>query len=337
MIQQALASLTNQEALSQEDAYAVMTRIMHGEATDAQIGAYLTALRILGESAEVIAGSARAMREACTRITPAAGLVVDTCGTGGDGSHTINISTAAALVAAGAGVAVAKHGNRSVTSRSGSADVLEALGVNLELTPEGMKQCLDEVGIAFLFAVKLHPAMKHAIGPRRELGIRTLFNILGPLTNPAGARHGVLGVYARELVPVVAEALAALDVAHYLVVHGHDGLDELSTTGPSIVGVVTGGSVTETEVDPAALGLPLAAPGDLRGGTPEENAEALRAVLQGKPGPHRDIVVLNAAAALVAGTRAADLGEGLQQATDAIDSGAALEKLNALVAASSSL
>lgn len=335
MIQQVLAKATAGEVLSADEAYKAMSTIMSGEATDAQIGAYLTALHIHGESPEIIAGSARAMREACTPIHIDRDVVVDTCGTGGDGAHTINISTGAALVAAGAGLTVAKHGNRSITSRSGSADVLDALGVNIDIGPDGIQTCLEQVGIAFLFAIKLHPAMKHAIGPRKEIGIRTLFNILGPLSNPASARHGVLGVFSAALVPVVAEALANLDVIHYLVVHGGDGLDELTTTTSSSVAEVKNGSVELTEIHPSDLGLPVCKPEDLRGGEPEENAAGLRAILEGKSGPHRDIILLNAAAALVAGQTVSTLQDGIAKAAETIDSGAAREKLNALVETSS--
>jgi anthranilate phosphoribosyltransferase len=331
MIREAIARLAEDRPITGDEALLAMREIMAGEATPAQIAAYLTALRLRGESAAVIAGSARAMRENFTAVRAPSDAVVDTCGTGGDGAHTFNISTAAAFVAAGAGVPVAKHGNRGVSSRCGSADVLAALGVRLEVPAEVMGACLARIGVAFLFAPALHPAMKFAIGPRREIGIRTLFNILGPLSNPAGARRGVLGVYSADLVPVMAAAAAALGALHLFVVHGEDGLDELTTTGPSRVAEVRDGRVAESIIQPRDAGLPQAAPGDLVGGGPEENAAILRAVLAGAAGPPRDIVLLNAAAAIVAGGRAADLREGVALAARAIDSGAARQKLAALV------
>lgn len=334
MIQQALASLTNQEALSQEDAYAVMTRIMHGEATDAQIGAYLTALRILGESAEVIAGSARAMREACTRITPAAGLVVDTCGTGGDGSHTINISTAAALVAAGAGVAVAKHGNRTNTRASGSANVLAALGVNIECDAATQTRCLAEAGVCFSFAVKHHPAMKYAAPVRKQLGVRTIFNVLGPLTNPAGAKRQVMGVPSEAMTETIAGVLAALGAVRAMVVHSADGLDEISTTAPVAVAELIDGRITRRTVDAADLGLPRAKLDDLLIDSAGASATVIRDVLAGKAGPARDITAINAAAAIVVAASADDLPAGLAKAAESIDSGAASAALDKLIAIS---
>jgi anthranilate phosphoribosyltransferase len=331
MIREALTTLAGGSLIEGDTAYHVMKSIMAGEATDAQIGAYLTALHLLGESPEVISGSARAMREACTPVLTEAEIVVDTCGTGGDGSHTINISTAAAFVAAGAGVTVAKHGNRSVTSQCGSADVLRALGVNVDVQAEAMSRCIDTIGIAFLFALTLHPAMKHAIGPRRELGFRTVFNILGPLSNPASAKYGVLGVYGVDLVETVARAAAEIGCRRLFVVHGLDGLDEVTTTAPTRIGEVHDGEVKVYDFDACDIGVARSSPADLKGGTPEENAAALRSVLDGAAGPHRDIVALNAAAAIVAGQAASDLKEGLAAAAAAIDSGAAREKLDALV------
>ena len=333
MIREAIVKLVDGLGLSREEAQQSLRDIMQGQATPAQIASYITALRIRGETADVIAGSAAAMREHFTRVEGPGGVVIDTCGTGGDGMHTFNISTAVAFVAAGAGVAVAKHGNRSVSSRSGSADVLEALGVNLAVDAAVMAHCLREIGIAFLFAPALHPAMKHAIGPRKEIGIRTIFNILGPLSNPAGTQHGVIGVYARALVPVLARAAAQLGAKHLFVVHGSDGLDELTTTGRSHVAEVRDGEVFEYSIDPAGLGLPLAKPDDLRGGTPQENAEIIRRVLAGEEGPARDIVLLNAAAALVAGEKASDLEQGLRLAAASVDSGSAQRKLRELAAA----
>lgn len=331
MIREAIAKLVDNQPLTHDEAHATLQEIMGGEATPAQIASFITALRIRGETPEVIAGSARAMREKFTSVHPPAGIVVDTCGTGGDGAHTFNISTAAAFVVAGAGVTVAKHGNRSVSSRSGSADVLEALGVNIAVAADVMERCLREIGIAFLFAPSLHPAMKHAIGPRREIGIRTIFNILGPLSNPAGARYGVLGVYHRDLVLTLARAATALEVQHLFVVHGRDGLDEITTTTTSVVAEVRRDNVRLIEVDPRELGLPLARPADLAGGDPAHNAGIIRDLLAGRGGPARDIVLLNAAAALVAGQRAADLAEGLVLAARSVDESAASAKLDRLV------
>jgi len=342
-IREAIERVVAGQDLSEAEAEAVMGQIMAGEATPAQIGAFLAALRMKKETVGEITGCARAMRRSAIPVRPRRRDLVDTCGTGGDGAGTFNISTTAAFVVAGAGLAVAKHGNRSVSSHCGSADVLEALGVNLELTPEQIASCIDQVGIGFLFAPRLHPAMKHAIGPRREMGVRTIFNILGPLTNPAGAQRQLMGVYAPELTGVLAQVLGGLGVQAAFVVHGADGLDELSTTGINRVSYLREGAdaerpmVKDFSLDPAELGLPRARVEDLRGGTAEENAEITRAVLGGEQGPRRDVVLLNAAAALVAGGGAEGMEEGLQQAAEAIDSGAALEKLDALVALSQEL
>jgi anthranilate phosphoribosyltransferase len=335
MIREAIAKLVDNQPLTHDEAHAALREIMSGEATPAQIAAFITALRIRGETAEVIAGSARAMREHVTAVRTPAGAIVDTCGTGGDGSHTFNISTAAAFVAAGAGAIVAKHGNRGVSSRSGSADVLEALGVNIGAPPAVMEKCLETVGIAFLFAPSLHPAMKHAIGPRREIGIRTIFNILGPLSNPAGARHGVLGVYHRDLVLTIARAATALGVVRLFVVHGHDGLDEITTTTVSSIADVRGEEVNLYTLDPRDYAIPLASRADLVGGDPAHNAALIRGVLDGEPGPRRDIVCLNAAAALVAAGLAEDFRAGIELARAAIDDGRARAKLDALIAATS--
>lgn len=331
MIRECIAKLVEGSLPSGEEAYGTMKEIMAGEATDAQIAAYITALRIQGETADIIAGSVRAMRERFTPVTAARDVIVDTCGTGGDGARTLNISTAAALVTAGAGVTVAKHGNRSVSSRSGSADVLESLGVDINVRPDIMEACLKDIGVAFLFAVSLHPAMKHAIGPRREIAIRTIFNILGPLSNPASAKHGVLGVFSDPMVNLVADAAADLGFEHCFVVHGRDGLDEITTTTTTHVAEVKDGTVRHYDLDPTDLGIPPATIKDLEGGNPVENAAAIRALLQGRPGPFRDIVLLNAAAAIVAGGRAADFAEGLAVAAEAVDSGAAMAKLDALI------
>lgn len=323
------------ESLSIDEAEEVMSQIMAGEATPAQIGSYLTALRMKGETVEEITGSARAMRRPAVPVRPAASPadLVDTCGTGGDGAGTFNISTTAAFVVAGTGQKVAKHGNRSVSSKSGSADVLEALGANLDLTPEQVAKTIDEVGIGFLFAPRLHPAMKHAIGPRRELGVRTIFNILGPLTNPAGALSQVIGVYDEKLTEPLARVLGELNSRGAFVVHGHGGLDELTTTGRNRVSRLKEGQVITETLDPADLGFSRANLADLSGGAADENAQITRNILAGQEkGPRRDVVILNAAAALVAANRAKDLPAGIKLADESIDSGAALTVLDRFVA-----
>ena len=330
MIREAIAKLVEGHVISGHEALLVMRQIMAGEATPAQIASYLTALRMTGETPEIIAGSAKAMREHFTAVEPHADVVVDTCGTGGDGAHTFNISTTVAFVVAGAGITVAKHGNRSVSSKSGSADVLEALGVNVNVTPDVMSHCLKEIGIAFLFAPALHPAMKHAIGPRKEIGIRSIFNILGPLSNPAGALYGMLGVYQKSLVPVLAEAAASLGAKHLFVVHGHDGLDEVTLTGLTEVAEVKDGKVSNYTLNPKDFGLSLCNAADLTGGDPAHNAGIIKEILAGKKGPARDIVILNAAVAIVAGQKAKSIEEGIQQAAQSIDSGAARAKLEQL-------
>ena len=333
-VQQALDQLVRGEDLTAADAQSVMNQIMRGAATDAQIGAYLTALRIKGETRDEIVGSASAMRENATRVP--AGIdgsdLLDTCGTGGDDSGTFNISTTVAFVAAGAGVTVAKHGNRAASSQCGSADVLAELGVNLDLTPQQVGNCVAEVGIGFLFAIHLHPAMKHAIGPRRELKLRTIFNILGPLTNPAGARRQLMGVFAPELTETLAEVLGALGAETALVVSGQGGLDELTTTGPSQVSHWQDGALRNYTLDSADFGLARAELAQLKGGDAALNAAILRGVLDGsEQGPKRDIVLLNAGAALLAAGVVADVGQGIELARATIDSGAALAKLETLV------
>ncbi len=334
-IKTAISKVMGGESLTMVEADEVMTQIMAGEATPAQIGAYLAALRMKGETVAEISGSARAMRRPAVPIRPRTGPaeLVDTCGTGGDASGTFNISTTAAFVVAGTGQKVAKHGNRSVSSKSGSADVLAALGVNLELTPEQVAQAIDTVGIGFLFAPKLHPAMKHAIGPRRELGARTIFNILGPLTNPAGAMAQVIGVYDGALTETLAQVLGQLGSREAFVVHGHGGLDELTTTGPNKISRLADGQVTTTTLDPAELGFAPARLADLQGGDMEENAQITRRILAGQDtGPRRDVVVLNSAAALVVAGRAADFAEGIQMAGESLDNGAALDVLERFIA-----
>ncbi len=333
-IQEAIAKVIEGADLSQGEMTDVMNQIMSGEATDAQIGAFLIALRVKGECVDEIAGAASVMREKATPIATKHDVIVDTCGTGGDHSGTFNISTAAAFVAAGAGLCVAKHGNRAATSQCGSADVLGALGVNIEASPETVSRCLDDVGIGFLFAISLHGAMKYAIGPRREIGARTIFNALGPLSNPAGATRQVVGVYSPALTETLAGVLGTLGAERAFVVHGSDGLDEMTLTGPTRVSELKNGSVSTYDVLPGDFGL-MQAPADaLKGGDADYNAEITRSILNGEEGPRRDIVLLNAAAAIVAGDKARDLNEGVQVAAEVIDSGKALEKLEGLVAAS---
>lgn len=331
-IKEAISRLVEGQSLTEFEANEVMEQIMTGRATPAQIGGFLIALRQKGETVAEVTGFARAMRNNALSIHSHHPLVVDTCGTGGDGRCTFNISTAAALVVAGAGLPVAKHGNRSVSSKCGSADVLGELGLCLDLSHEKVAACIDEVGIGFLFAPSFHPAMKHAVGPRREMGVRTVFNILGPLTNPAGAQVQVLGVYDGTLTEMMAQVLGALGSQGAFVVHGADGLDELSTTGPNRVTRLQNGRTRTYSLDPQDLGLPRATLDDLKGGDARENATLVRDVLDGEPGPRRDVVLLNAAACLVAAEVADDLPHGLALAAESIDSGAARSKLDALVA-----
>ena len=330
MIQAALADLLEGRPLSRAQAHGVMDEIMRGEATSAQIGGFLVALRLKGETPEEIAGCAEAMREHVLVVRPERDDLVDTAGTGGDGASTINISTAAAIVAAAAGAGVAKHGNRAVSSASGSADVLEALGFSLELPPERIARSIDELGFGFMFAPMHHPAMRHAAPVRHDLAARTVFNVLGPLTNPAGARAQVIGVYSAELVRPIAESLAQLGARRAFVVHGAHGIDELSPTGPNLVGEVVDGDVSEREVDPLDLGIERCDPAELRGGSPAENAQAIREVFLGADGGRRNAILLNAAGAIAAAGHAADLREGLALAREAVDSGAAGEKLDVL-------
>lgn len=332
MIQDALARLLDGEDLSRDEARSVMDTIMSGEATPGQIGGFLVALRLKGETADEIAGSAEAMRAHAIPVHPKRDDLVDTAGTGGDGGRTFNISTAAALVAAAAGAGVAKHGNRSVSSASGSADVLEQLGFRLELEPERIAQSIDELGFGFMFAPTHHPAMKHAGPVRRELATRTVFNVLGPLTNPAGARAQVVGVYSPLLVPVIADVLAQLGARRAFVVHGAGGIDELSPTGSNLVCEVVDGTVRQREIDPLDLGIERCDPAELRGGTPAENAQRIREIFAGSGGGPRSAILLNAAGAIAAGGHASDLKEGIGLAREAIDSGAAAERLEALVA-----
>jgi len=332
-IQEAIKEIIAGKNLTVSQARDAFDAIMSGSATDAQIGSFITALRMKGETPDEITGAAAAMREKAARVVPADGRhVVDTCGTGGDGAHTFNISTAAAFVAAGAGALVAKHGNRSVSSKCGSADVLEALGVNIGADAAIMKQCLDEIGICFLFAPSFHKAMKFAIGPRKEIGIRTIFNIIGPLTNPSLARAQLLGVFSPQLTDVMATALLNLGSARAYVVHGGDGLDEITVTAETRVAELSNGNVTSYDIRPEDFGINRAALADIAGGTAQENAAIVKDVLNGKKGPRRDIVVLNAGFAVAASGLAADPKQGIAMAQEAIDKGKAMEKLQKLAA-----
>ena len=330
MIDAAISDVGDGHSLDRERARDVMREIMGGEAAQAEITAFLAALQAKGETAAEITGFAEAMREHVVPVTPTREPVVDIVGTGGDGAGTFNISTTAAFVAAAAGAAVAKHGNRAASSACGAADVLEALGFELDQPPERIAESIDRFGFGFMFARAHHPAMRHAAPSRQELGTRTVFNILGPLSNPAGARDGVFGVYAPELARTYAETLAGLGARRAFVVHGDGGLDELSPTGHNLVVEVRDGDVSEWELDPRSLGIYPADPASLRGGSAAENAAALRAVLAGERSGRRDAVLLNAGAALVAAGIADDLGEGLAIAAEAIDSGAAAARLDDL-------
>jgi anthranilate phosphoribosyltransferase len=332
MIQRALVAVLDGKDLSRAEMVEVMGEIADGGATPAQVGAFLAALRMKGETVDEIAGAADVMRARVDRVHVSKGVFVDTCGTGGDGRHTFNISTTAAFVVAGAGVTVAKHGNRAVSSRSGSADVLTALGVDVDAPKDVVERCIEEVGIGFLFAPRLHPAFKAVAGIRRELAVRTIFNLLGPLANPAGARHQVMGVYEPRWVPVIGGVLAALGAAHAFVVHG-EGLDEITVTGMTHVCEVRGGGVERYAILPEDLGLARHAEAEITGGDAARNAELLRDVLEGQPGGPRDAVLANAAAALVCAGAAVDLRDGVRVARESIDRGAAAEKLARLVAA----
>ncbi len=337
MIKEAIAKLILGRSLTFEEAAAVMEEIMIGEATPAQFAAFVTALHIRGETVDEIAGLASVMqaKAAPVQATPP---VLDTCGTGGDNSCSFNISTTAAFVVAGAGLKVAKHGNRAMSSHCGSADVLEALGVKIELGAEAVAQCLERVGIGFMFAPIFHPAMKYATAPRREIGIRTVFNILGPLTNPAKSKFQVIGVPSRELGERIASALHRLGTEHSLVVHGIDGMDEISISGKSLVWDINRNRVLPPyEVSPDDLGFMKASMTQIKGGTARQNAKILRGILSGEVGARRNIVIMNAAAALVAGNQASDLKEGVCIAEKMIDSGKALAKLDELIKLSHSL
>jgi anthranilate phosphoribosyltransferase len=344
MLKPAIQKVVDGKDLSEEEMEAAMDVIMSGQATPAQIGAFITALRLKGETIDEITGAARVMRRKATQIGMNDSMValdrddinldletiVDTCGTGGDGTNTFNVSTTTAFVVAGCGLRVAKHGNRSVSSLCGSADVIESLGVNLDVVPQVVEACLSQVGIGFLYAPALHGAMKYAIGPRKEIGIRSIFNILGPLTNPAGANVQVLGVYDKQLTQVLAEVLKKLGSRGAFVVHGEDSLDEISITGPTVVSELKNDRVTTYTIEPEDFGLPRATLAEIKGGDAQENARIVLSVLQGESGARRNIVLLNGAAALMAAGRAADFGEGISQAAEAIDSGQAMDKLEGL-------
>jgi anthranilate phosphoribosyltransferase len=333
VIQAAITKLLDRKQLARAEARAVMDEIMRGDATPGQIGGFLIALRAKGETSDEITGCAEAMRDHVLVVRPRRDDLVDTAGTGGDGAHTLNISTAAALVAAAAGAAVAKHGNRAVSSACGSADVLEALGFTLEQEPQRIARSIDELGFGFMFAPSHHPAMRHAAAVRKELATRTVFNVLGPLTNPAGARAQVVGVYSPNLVRTIAEVLASLGARRAYVVHGGGGIDELSPVGPNLVAEVVDGDVLERRLDPEVeLGIPRCGIDELRGGSPAENAESIRQVFAGADGGRRDAILLNAAGAIAAAGHATDLREGLDVARRTIDSGAAGERLELLIA-----
>ncbi len=336
MIKEAIQALVSGRSLSMEEAASVMEEIMEGEVTPAQFGAFVTALRLKGETVDEIVGLAKTMRAKAVPVT-IPGPVVDTCGTGGDGLHTFNISTTAAFVAAGGGLKIAKHGNRAMSSQCGSADVLEALGVRIDLTAEQVQRCLQEVGVGFMFAPVFHPAMKYAAVPRREIGIRTVFNILGPLTNPAGARAQLLGAADKMLVEKLASVLYGLGCQHALVVHGEDGLDEISITGKTKVCELKDGDINSYSISPEDFGLSRASLDSLKGGTTDENATLLRNILAGALGPQRDVVLMNSGAALLTGDRVETLQQGVALATEVIDGGNALAKLDQLIEFSQSI
>ena len=330
MIRESIDTVVSGQSLSMEDASLVMREIMGGEATPAQLGAFLTAMALKGETTQEIAGMAKVMREMALQVK-VDGELIDTVGTGGDGKNTFNISTATAFVAAGAGLKVAKHGNRAASGSCGSADVLEALGVQIELSPEAVAQCVNEVGVGFMFAPAFHPAMRYAGPVRREIGIRTVFNILGPLTNPAGAQTQLLGVAFPELGGIMAEVLGFLGSHHAMIVHGHGGLDEISLSGDTSVWEVRGGEVEEWTLHVEDTGLPETPIEAIRGGTKEENAATMRRVFQGEQGPVRDMVLLNSAGVLMVGDKAESIRKGVEMSAGIIDSGAALAKLDQMI------
>lgn len=331
MIREAIKMAVEGRNLTEQEAIGAMTEIMDGEATPAQVACFITAMRMKGETVEEIAGFVKVMREKSVKVKPKSANLLDTCGTGGDKLDTFNISTTATFVAAGEGVKIAKHGNRAASSTCGSADVLEALGVKLDLGPEEIADSIDQAGIGFMFAPAMHPAMKHAVGPRKEIGIRTVFNILGPMTNPAGAKRQVIGVFSPDLTETMALVLRSLGTERAMVFHGLDGLDEISTIGPTKISELKDGEVTTYTLNPEDVGLNRVSAQDLAAGDGgvEDNVNSLLDVLRGTKGPKRDIVLLNAAAALMAAGRATDLREGIRAAADSIDSGAAMQALEA--------
>lgn len=330
MLKSAIQKLIDGRNLTENEVMAAMNIIMEGEATQAQIGSFMTALRIKGETIDEITGCARVMRDKAEKITPEVDYFIDIVGTGGDCAHTFNISTAAAFVTAAGGVTVAKHGNRSVSSRCGCADVLEALGINISLGVEQVKACIEKVGMGFMFAPNFHKSMKHAAGPRRELGVRTIFNVLGPLTNPANAKGQVLGVFDENLTGPIANVLLNLGIERAMVIHGMDGLDEITNAGATKVSEVRNGKIENYEITPEMFGLSRATREDLVGGNAAENAEIIKRILNGEKGFKRDIVVMNAAAALYIGKAANSINDGIIMAQELIDSGKAMEKLNEL-------
>ncbi len=345
MIKESITKLVRREHLSEKEASEVMTEIMSGEATEAQVASFITALRMKGETVEEITGCARVMRNFATPIRYRASIgldrddinidretILDTCGTGGDGTNTFNVSTATALVIASCGLPVAKHGNRSVSSACGSADVLEALGVNLNVTPEKVEECLTAIHIGFLFAPALHGAMKYAIGPRRQIGIRTVFNILGPLTNPAGAAFQLMGVYDASLLEVLASVLKNLGSRRAWIAHGDDGVDEISITGPTRIAELSNGEIKSFTITPEDYNIQRASLDDIRGGNATENAQIIRSILKGEKGPKRNIVLLNAAAGLFLGGKAQSVKDGVALAEKAIDTGLTAATLQQLVA-----
>jgi anthranilate phosphoribosyltransferase len=331
MFKENLSKIVKRENLNEEQMSQMITEIFSGDITDAQIGAMMAALATKGETFEELAGAARAMRRKALRIQTSAATVVDTCGTGGDGAHTFNISTTTSFVVAACGVTVAKHGNRSVSSQCGSADLLEALGVKLDTAPEIVEEAVQDIGIGFLFAPLYHGAMRFAAKARKEVGLRSIFNMLGPLTNPAGANCQLLGVYAPELTEMFAHALQLLGAKRAFVVHGHDGLDEISVCAPTRISELKDGLIRTYDISPEQFFSERAKPADLLGGNPEENAQITRNILNGEKGPKRNVVLINAAAALVAAGQAEDLKQGIRMAETAIDDGDAVRKMEALI------
>lgn len=329
-IQEALKKVLDKLNLKEEEMILVMTQVMEGKVEDSQLGAFLTALRMKGETVEEITGAAKVMRDKAEKINVSKNPIIDTCGTGGDGANTFNISTAAAFVVAGCDISVAKHGNRAVSSRSGSADVLKCLGVNIEASKLTVEKCIDQIGIGFLFAPLMHGAMKHAAGVRKQLGIRTIFNLLGPLTNPAGANAQVIGIYDSSRLKQIASVLKLLGTRKAFVVHGSDGLDEITLTGETKVCELANGQISEYILKPDSFDLTACEAKDITGGTPEENADILKAILSGIKGPKRDIVLMNASAAICASDKKENLKAAMELARESIDSGSAEQKLNDL-------